>query len=63
MSKRRGVGRRLHRTCSTPTHLRCRGSLFSPAFQSIDFWKALRFTLTFTLFTLPLSGSGPEHVH
>ncbi|ARC37720.1 sugar ABC transporter permease [Paracoccus yeei] len=25
-----------------------------PAFQSIDFWKALRFTLTFTLFTLPL---------
>lgn len=24
------------------------------AFQSIDFWKALRFTLTFTLITLPL---------
>ncbi|SEO18206.1 carbohydrate ABC transporter membrane protein 1, CUT1 family [Paracoccus alcaliphilus] len=24
------------------------------AFQAIDFWKALRFTLTFTLFTLPL---------
>lgn len=25
------------------------------AFQSIDFWKALRFTLTFTLITLPLN--------
>jgi multiple sugar transport system permease protein len=30
------------------------GQLDWPAFQSISFWKALRFTLTFTFITLPL---------